>query len=254
MKIITVNVNKGGAGKTTLAYNLAEYLQQRARVLLLDFDDSANLTNRYGDFERTDQTVVGLFDHGIVEPVKITDCLDLIAGHKAVELLKERLSTRRRREEIFGRWLAMNEAELEAKYDYIVIDTENDEGLLTINALIVSDFVIGVAEPSKDSFLALLNLRRFITVLNDEFNWHAKLLLVANKINLSENASLELLQDLSEDNDYIGYLPQRTLLKENQSIFMMAAHGKTIGVLHQVTTLFDQLVARFNMEAQNGTI
>ncbi|WP_460059508.1 ParA family protein, partial [Pseudolactococcus yaeyamensis] len=69
MKIITINVNKGGAGKTTFAHNFAEYLKQNYRVLLLDFDDSANLTNRYGYFDKLENTVISLFEQTVARPV-----------------------------------------------------------------------------------------------------------------------------------------------------------------------------------------
>src|SRR5574337_1106517 len=70
MKIITINVNKGGAGKTTFAHNFAEWLRKKERVLLLDFDDSVNLTHRYGYFSDIKATVVSLFSEGVVEPIQ----------------------------------------------------------------------------------------------------------------------------------------------------------------------------------------
>lgn len=219
MKIITVNVNKGGAGKTTLAFNLAEYLKTNHRVLLLDFDDSTNLTNRYGHYTNLNNTVVNLFENGDVSPIKLADNFDLIAGHSSVEQLKERLNSRRRREYIFGKWLALNEEALSEKYDYIVIDTENDEGILTQNALIVSDLVLGVAEASKDSFLALVALKKFVQELNDDFNSETKLALIANKINLSENASKDLLAELQGYPEYLGYLPRRTKIADDKAVF-----------------------------------
>ena len=186
MKIITINVNKGGAGKTTFAHNFAEWLRKKERVLLLDFDDSVNLTHRYGYFSDIKATVVSLFSEGVVEPIQVAERLDLIAGHKNVELLKEKVNMKRRREELFGKWLAENQKELESKYDYIIIDTENDEGILTENAIIVSDLVVGIAEASKDSVVALSSLREFVNDLNHDFEGNTQLAFVANKINLTD--------------------------------------------------------------------
>ena len=244
MKIVTVNVNKGGAGKTTLSFNLAEHLRKESRVLLLDFDDSANLTNRYGYYQNMENTVINLFDRKQVVPVHAADNLDLIAGHREVELLKERLATRRRREYIFGQWLAENEDELAEKYDYIIIDTENDEGILTLNAIIVSDVVIGVAEASKDSFLGLISLRKFVNDLNNEFEGNTELLFVANKIS-HDNPSKELLEDLAEYPEYVGYMPQRTILKDNKSIFSSTNYRDKI-VANQMAELFADLKLKFD--------
>ncbi|CAK1228577.1 ParA family protein [Fructobacillus evanidus] len=239
MKIITINVNKGGAGKTTLAYNLAEFLKQDHRVLLMDFDDSANLTHRYGHFTNLNQTVINLFENGDVKPIALKNNLDLIAGHSTVEQLKERLNTRRQREIIFGKWLAQNEQELTDKYDYLIIDTENDEGILTQNALIVSDLVIGVAEASKDSFVALLDLKQFVSELNQDFDVQAKLTFVANKINLSENASKELLEELHHYQEYRGYLPRRTKLADDAPI--IECHDQ--GLINQLTRVFEEVLS-----------
>ena len=43
MKILTININKGGTGKTTLSHNLAEYLAKDNRVL--DVDENILLEN-----------------------------------------------------------------------------------------------------------------------------------------------------------------------------------------------------------------
>lgn len=51
MKIITFAAIKGGVGKTTLAYNYAEWLaEQNYQVLLIDLDHQCNLTQTYDCF------------------------------------------------------------------------------------------------------------------------------------------------------------------------------------------------------------
>lgn len=112
--------------------------------------------------------------------------------------------------------------------------------MMLLKSNVVSDTVIGVSEASKDSFLALLSLRQFINELNHEFDNQAQLLFVANKINFSENASKELLESLVKYNEYVGYLPQRSVLKDNQSIFQQVG-TKHKQVLEDAVTLFKSI-------------
>ncbi len=42
-KIVTVSHQKGGVGKSTLAFNLAQNISNNARVCILDFDKQGSL-------------------------------------------------------------------------------------------------------------------------------------------------------------------------------------------------------------------
>lgn len=246
MKILTVNINKGGTGKTTFAHNFAEYLAKNHRVLLLDFDDSGNLTGRYTSTLAEENSITAIFDENHVTPLTIGPNLDLIGSDNGVERLKERQATKRRREYALGKWLAKNEDWLTKHYDYIIIDTENDEGILTINALIVSDMVIGIAEPSKDAVKALVALKRFVGELNDDFSAQARLYFMANRVNFSENASRDFLDSLQGRNDYLGYLPRRTVLGDDVAIFKNVHTPKQL--LEQVGALFLTIKTKLDQE------
>lgn len=219
MKILTININKGGTGKTTLAHNFAEYLSKNNKVLLIDFDDSCNLTGRYDVTPKEVNTIISLFDKEYVEPIKINDNLDLICSFIGVSDLKERQNNRRRREYTFGKWIAKNYDELSKNYDYIVVDTENDEGVLTINALIVSDVVLAPAEPSKDAVEGLIKLKYLVSELNNDFDLNTKLFYLGNRINFSENSSKHFIEALEKKDEYIGYIPRRTIIGDDISVF-----------------------------------
>lgn len=219
MKILTININKGGTGKTTLSHNLAEYLAKDNRVLLMDFDDSCNLTGRYNVTPKEENTIISLFDKEYVEPIKVRENLDLICSYYGVDLLKERQNGRRRREYTLGKWIAKNHEKLSENYDYIIIDTENDEAILTINALIVSDVVLGIAEPSKDAVEALIKLKYFVNDLNSDFDSETKLFYLGNRINFSENMSKDFIEALERKEEYLGCIPRRTLIGDDIAVF-----------------------------------
>lgn len=244
MLVISANSDKGGVGKTTTVKNLAEKLSLSSKVLMIDLDDSGNLTTGFGEFESTENTVIDLFEKGDVHPFSIKENLDLIPGHKLVSALKERLISRWQREIILARWIARNYAYLSENYDYILIDTENDEGILTQNALIVSDIVLSIAMPGVDDFSAALNLSTFVNELNIDFDTHTQVLLMANRIDKRANRSKELIQTLERFDNYIGYLPQLDILYEKQSIYSSDAARKNKAGFETVDTFFQNLVIK----------
>ena len=53
-RAVAVSLTKGGVGKTAVAINLADRLQQRGRTLLVDIDPAGNATEGVGEADAYD--------------------------------------------------------------------------------------------------------------------------------------------------------------------------------------------------------
>lgn len=222
MKIITVNINKGGTGKSTFSYNFAKWLslRKKKKVLLIDGDSSCNLTYSFGN--KQSKTIFDVFETGQTDYHRIDDYLDFIQGSQFLN--DDTLELRKRQNNclIFFMWVADNIDKL-SSYDYIVIDTHNDASLLTSNFMAAADLVIGVSEPSRNGYRAWLELQKTIERLKTEVvdvitrksYIQAEPYLIGNKIGHIGNTSKEFLATIRSDERFLGVLPKKELLAKS---------------------------------------
>lgn len=150
MKVISVSNVKGGVGKTTTAAVLAAGLTTKGyNVLMIDSDPQTNLTMCFIP-EPPDDTpsLYHVYADGkTLDEVKTTIKmnLDLVVGdfelcNADMQFLKA------------GRLKMLRKAfkELKGNYDFVVIDTPPNLGILSLNAFLVSDYV--VVPMAADSF------------------------------------------------------------------------------------------------------
>ena len=161
-KIIAILNHKGGVGKTTTTINLAAALgQKKKRVLAIDMDGQANLTESCGLSIEEEQTVYGAMKGEYPLPLVelenglavVPSCLDLSAAES--ELINEP-----GRELILKGLIAKL---LESrKFDYILIDCPPSLGLLTLTALTAADYLI---IPVQAQFLAMRGMAKITSVI-----------------------------------------------------------------------------------------
>ena len=161
-KIITILNHKGGVGKTTTTINLAAAFQQnKKRVMVIDLDGQANLTESFGYSIEEEKTVYGAMKGEYLLPLVETasgitlvpSCLDLSAAES--ELINEP------GREMILRGLIAKVPNVD-KYDYILIDCPPSLSLLTLNALTASDYLI---IPVQAEFLAMRGMAKIMNVI-----------------------------------------------------------------------------------------
>ena len=170
-RIITVANQKGGVGKTTTTVSIGAELADRFRVLLIDLDPQANATSSLGltDPDRERSTYDVLLGNATLADVVIqTDIPNLslapadraLAGAQ-IELV-ELPNRERRLARALDPLLGPANAGPAGDYDLVLIDTPPSLGLLTLNALAASDYVL---IPVQSEYLALEGLGQIVETL-----------------------------------------------------------------------------------------
>ncbi len=165
--IFAVVNQKGGVGKTTTVMNLGVYLaSHKKKVLLIDFDPQSNLTSGLG--ERTvredssytiyDCLIKGIDPRAVYRATKYKNLFilpaDINLAGSEIELVNQ-ISRETKLKSIL--------LDFSNEFDYCLIDCPPSLGLLTINALVASDYCI---IPVQCEYYALEGISQLVNTLN----------------------------------------------------------------------------------------
>lgn len=180
-KIIAFMNQKGGVGKTTMAYNTARALKEKGRkVLCVDMDPQHNFSSLFGhDPENSGLNVFHLLVNSVrelralhtkamlSEVIVKTECgVDLLPSGQELsgfELTVAGISAPRQL--ILKKFLEKND--LAHFYDYIVIDGPPTLGLLVVNILCAADGVLFPFIPDSFSEQGLKNIQQALLDIED---------------------------------------------------------------------------------------
>ncbi len=158
-RIISVANNKGGVGKTTTVINLGAGLQRQGkRVLLIDSDPQANMSQSLRIINQDRNIYRAMKGETPLDPVEILPGLDAIPSTLDLSGAEIELATEPGREYILKELIEP----LRNRYNYILIDTPPSLGILTVNALTASQEVI---IPLQAEYLATQGLTRLLEIV-----------------------------------------------------------------------------------------
>lgn len=165
--LITANF-KGGSCKTTTTMCIGQGLSLRGRrVLLIDLDPQASLSELCGLYAEKDvtweDTVLPFIyeptlEGGLSSKVQSTywDGLDVIPAHNYLHDAEFHLPTAQKENPGYEFWSILRRGiePLRAQYDYIILDTAPSLSYLTLNGLMAADAMVMPLVPESLDFIS----------------------------------------------------------------------------------------------------
>ncbi len=249
MAIIAIANQKGGVGKTTIAFNLAKGLaERRYKILALDNDPQGNLTSSFlDDPTKLIADILNLYekDNPQIAPHQISDNLFLIGAN--IHLAKIADSDF---EVIFK--LREGLENIKRNYDFVLIDCLPIFGYLNMAALNAADYVLIPTKPAPFALMGLKDLFETIGKAQRRLNKELKVLGIV--LNLVEGRKTTIGSEIEEvlRESYQGSVFETNLYKTvkmeespsfSQSVMEYDPQSKTA---FQFKEFIDEFLRRYN--------
>jgi len=218
---ISIANQKGGVTKTTSTYNIAALIStKKNKVLMIDLDAQCSLSISAGieSDSKKNKDIAALLQG----KSEVIDCvhplrnnLDIIPSNPFLAGVEETFSSAESREGILKRALRS----ITDKYDYIFIDCPPQLSLFTINALVVSQYVL---IPCATTYLSYRGIELLTNTINDVIklglNDELKIMgIIATLYEKQVKDHREVLDVMSEQYNVIGTL--RKSAEANKGIY-----------------------------------
>jgi chromosome partitioning protein len=238
MRTIAIVNQKGGCGKTTTAINLSACLAQKnKRVLLIDMDPqshaSIGLEVNVESLVKTIYNVL-LEDGSSLKDIalSLSKYLSLAPSHTILSTIEQKLAGVNGRENRLKKAISS----LNNSFDFIIIDTPPNIGLLTFNALRACQEAIVPIDPSFFSLHGVAKLIQTIGLLKDKYQQDIRIKALATMYRQQTRFSQEILEDINKffkQNTYQTTIRNTVKIREaasyGQSIIEYAGHSEVAG-------------------------
>lgn len=229
-KIFSIANQKGGVGKTTTAVNLAAGLAKLGVVtLLIDLDAQANATSALGIEKMAGRSLYKVL-HGEAKAEEMiiatsTEKLDLIPSEVDLAAIESELA---QSENYLSRLTSALAPIVESKkYGVILIDCPPALGMLSMNALRASDYLLVALQTE---YLAMEGLGQILGVVNQlkQADDTSRLTVGGILLTMYDSRTNLSRQVVDEVKNHFPELLLKTMIPRTVRLSECPSHGKTI--------------------------
>lgn len=229
-RVISVSNQKGGVGKTTTTVNVAAFLAEKGkRVLIIDIDPQGNAGFGIGiNAEEMETTLyeVLIDEIPIEEAIFKTEIegLSIIPSNIHLSGAQVDLLDTEGKEFILKKKLAT----IKNHYDYIFIDCPPSLGILTLNSLVAADSVLIPLQCEYYALEGINQLLRIIVMVQENLNKALKIEgVVLTMYDPRTNLSQQVVSDVRE---YFQSKVFNSIIPRNVKLSEAPSFGKPIGL------------------------
>ena len=227
-KVVAIMNQKGGVGKSTTAVNLSAALgEKKFKVLVIDSDPQGNATSGFGiEKNKIEKSIYDalLSDVDATEVICQTssDYIDIIPANIQLAGAEVELVS------VMAREVRMKEVvdKVKGEYDYVFIDCPPSLGILTVNALTASDFILVPIQCEYYALEGVTKLLESMKMVKARLNPSLEILgIVMTMYDSRTSLSKQVVQEVS---NYFGDKMFKTLIPRNVRLSEAPSLGQTI--------------------------